>query len=207
MDTGFTNPESTSESDRLSQYDGRVAQMDALTGKDNALRRQPISEQIPAAGEDVSIGCIACARAHFSTIAGTLKEAIRFAREDGLTHPEVQSRLQAAEEEVTNVERHDWTPEKTLNSPPREKHVIHGFFPGLRRLRQQIMQITTVDDLEHAAANAAHLSTDFRLAVLEMRGVNTGGVKDAASKPGAGRIIAREAGCDSAGKRESKGSP
>jgi hypothetical protein len=158
------------------------------------------------AGIGIGIGCIACARAHFSTIAGSLKEAIRFAREDGITHPEVQSRLQAAEEEVTSVERHDWTPEKTLNSPPGEKQVIHGFFPDLRRLRQQIMQIATVGDLERAAADAALLSTSFRLAVLELRGVDTGGFKHAVSEPGAGGTIGQEAGCGSLKNPEAQGS-
>jgi hypothetical protein len=174
----------------------------------NALpAQQPAAAQTPAAGDTVSVGCVACARAHFATIAGTLKEAIRFAREGGLTHPEVQTRLEAAEEEVTNVERHDWTPEKTLHSPIGEKHVIEQFFPDLRRLRQRIMTINSVDDLEHTAADAALLSTDFRLAVLELRGADTGGVPDAASKPVAGGAAAREAGCDSIENLEGQGSP
>jgi len=203
--SGFTDPEAVL--DPAAQYGGPAVQIDGLTDCGSFPAQQPTPAQSPAADENVSIGCIACARAHFSTIAGTLKEAIRFAREDDITHPEVQSRLEAAEEEVTIVERHDWTPEKTLNSPPGEKHVIHRFFPDLRRLRQQIMQITTVDDLEHAAANAALLSSNFRLAVLELRGVNTDGFKDAASRPGAGGMIVREAGCDSVKNLEGQGSP
>jgi hypothetical protein len=203
VESGYPGPEGVP--DPALQY-GPGFDMEGKARNFNPLpAQQPAAEPAPAAGEAVSVGCIACARAHFATIAGTLKEAIRFAREDGLTHPEVQSRLEAAEEEVTNVERHDWTPEKTLNSLPREKHVIEQFFPDLRRLRQRIMTISSVDDLEHAAADAALLSTDFRLAVLELRGVGTGGAMGAASKPGGATAL--EAGCDSAENLESQGSP
>lgn len=204
MVSGFTGPEP--QSDLLKHYDRWVAHIDDFVAKYD-VPRQPESEQMTSPEGDVSTGCIACARAHFSAIAGTLKEAIRFAREGGITNPEVQSRLQAAEEEVTNVERHDWTPEKVLNSPLGEKRVIQQFVSPLRKLRQQIMQITTVEDLEYAAANAAQLSTDFRLAVLELHGADVKSFRELTSKVYSGEMTAEEARQNLNSKPASEASP
>jgi len=119
--------------------------------------------------EKVAIGCLPCAKAHFATVAGTLKEAIRFARDSGMTDPEVITRLQTASEDITIIERHDWTPEKILNSPPEQQQIIRSMLPKLRELRQDIMEASTVEDLEKSAARAAQLSIELRLADLKIR--------------------------------------
>lgn len=140
---------------------------------------QPTSENAP---DSLAVGCLPCARAHLATIAGTLKEAIRFARSEGLNHPEVQSRLEAAEEDVTIVERHDWTPEKILRSPEHEQKLIRAMLPKLRELRQEIIDIDSVEDLEEVAAKAATLSVELRLAVLSLKGIDTEKIKEIAQK-------------------------
>ena len=135
-------------------------------------RREQIRTTSPeTAREQLAVGCLPCARAHLATIAGTLKEALRFAREDerGVLHPEVVSRLETAEEDITVIERHDWTPEKILNSPEREQRTIREFLPKLRELRQDIIDIDSVEDLEAAAAKAGELSVELRLAVLRLK--------------------------------------
>lgn len=116
------------------------------------------------------VACLPCARAHFSGAAGSLKEAIRFAREGGIKHPEVQTRLQSAEEELIVTERHDWTPEKILNAPAQEKGVIRIMLPKLRELRQDVVDIKNVEDLESAAAKAGDLATALRVEVLKTEG-------------------------------------
>jgi len=146
-----------------------------------------------SADGDISTGCLPCARAHLSTIAGTLKEALRFAREGGIMHPEVQSRLQTAEEDVTIIERHDWTPEKILRSPKEEQELMRGFIQQLRELRQQIITIDSVEDLEETAARAGELATDLRLAVLRLKGIDTGRIIDLAQKVQAGEMTMEEA--------------
>lgn len=117
--------------------------------------------------EDVSTGCLPCAQGHLATIAGTLKEALRFAREEGMESSEVLTRLQTAREDVAVLERHDWTPEKILASPPEQQEIIRRMLPEVRRLRQQIIQIQTVQDLEEAAARAGQLSVALMLEVMK----------------------------------------
>lgn len=169
----------------------RLRQLQAIEEKLGRDLPEPVEPAAPS--EDVSTGCIPCARAHLATVAGTLKEALRFARAEGMEHPEVQSRLQAAEEDVTAIERHDWTPEKIAKSPPGERELILETLPKLRTLRQQIIQIVTLEDLEKAAAAAAELSTEFRLGVLRLRGVNVDKLVSLAKKVEAGEMTIEEA--------------
>ncbi len=125
--------------------------------------------------KQIAVGCLPCARAHLATIAGSLKEAIRFAlgEKEGILHPEVQSRLETAEEDITVIERHDWTPEKIAVSPPEEAAVIRDFLPDLRKLRQDIHAISSTDDLEACAMLAAQLSNRLRQEVLKLKGVGS----------------------------------
>lgn len=177
--------------DRLQELDRRIARLDEIMKRlDDGANNRRTPDFNP---QEVSTGCIPCARAHLATVAGTLKEALRFAREEGIGHPEVQSRLQTAEEDITNIERHDWTPEKILKSPSGEREVILRFIPRLRKLRQEIMQIASVEDLERAAAHAGELSKDFRLEVLKLRGVDTSKVVELARKVENGEMSLEEA--------------
>lgn len=195
----FTKPKQDSRRERI---DRRIAEIQEML---NSMRQEkaldtgfalnnsyPDSAQTSVDG-DVSTGCLPCARAHLSTIAGTLKEALRFAREGGIMHPEVQSRLQTAEEDVTVIERHDWTPEKILRSPKEEQELMRGFIQRLRELRQRIITIDSVEDLEETAARAGELATDLRLAVLKLKGIDPGRVIDLAQKVQAGEMTMEEA--------------
>lgn len=121
--------------------------------------------------EEIGEGCLPCAQAHFATISGTLGEALRFARDpngEGIMHPEVQSRLTTAEEDVTIIERHDWTPSKIINSPQPEQEAIRELLPKLRELRQDIFQIKTVNDLEAVSAKAQSLNHELRQKVYSL---------------------------------------
>jgi hypothetical protein len=128
----------------------------------------------PPAGEKkaVATSCIACSRSHLATIAGALDESLRFAREGGVTHPEVIKRLDIAEREVTMMERIDLSPEAILNSPKREQDLARGFLPKIRQLRQNIGQIASVEQLEQAASESSILTHEFRLRQMEMAGAN-----------------------------------
>jgi hypothetical protein len=183
---------------RKEQIEKRLARLDEIMQKTSSYTGPSLDSSYTGPVEasvetDVSTGCLPCARAHLSTIAGTLKEALRFAREGGITHPEVQSRLQTAEEDVTIIERHDWTPEKILRSPKEEQELMRGFIQRLRELRQQIITIDSVEDLEETAARAGELATDLRLAVLRLKGIDTGRIIDLAQKVQAGEITMEEA--------------
>jgi hypothetical protein len=190
---------------RKEQLDKRIAQLDEIIQKTKSNPAIDSSYTGPAetssyigpaetsANGDVSTGCLPCARAHLSTISGTLKEALRFARSEGIMHPEVQSRLQTAEEDITIIERHDWTPEKILRAPEDERKLMREFIQRLRELRQKVMTISSVEDLEEAAARAGELAADLRLAVLKLKGVDTGKIIDLAQKVQAGEMTMEEA--------------
>ena len=154
-----------------------------------------IGERPRPSRQEISVGCLPCARAHLATIAGSLKEALRFARGDerGILHPEVQTRLQAAEEEITAIERHDWTPEKILASPPEQQEVIRQLLPELRELRQDIIEIQSVEDLERAAARAAELSVRLRMEVLRLKGLDTSKIVELAQRVANGEMTVEEA--------------
>lgn len=111
---------------------------------------------------DPSTSCVLCTRAHLATVSASLKEAIRFARSNGIEDENVSARLNTAEEEINVLERFDLSPEQVENSPPEDKQLIQEFQPKIRRLRQNIVMIDNVDSLEKTAAEAGRLATEFR---------------------------------------------
>lgn len=124
----------------------------------------PPADQAPPAGEgsgspaDISAACVPCARAHLIGVRGDLREALRFARESGMDHPEARRRIDHAAEEVVMLERYDLTPEAIAKAPPEEQAVIRELLPGIRKLRQRLLnQIHDVEDLELAAIEASQL--------------------------------------------------
>lgn len=119
---------------------------------------------------DVATGCITCSRAHILGIRGSLREALRFAREDGVEHPEVIKRVDNAAEELVTMERFDLTPEQIKNSPPEEKEIIEETLPKIRELRQNLINnIDNVEDLEEAAALAGEIYNHIRYKTKERR--------------------------------------
>lgn len=112
---------------------------------------------------NIATGCITCSRAHILGVRGSLREALRFAREDGINHDEVIKRLDNAAEELVIMERFDLTPEQIERSPQEEKEKIQIVLPKIRELRQKIInEINGVKDLEEAAALASDVYNDIR---------------------------------------------
>ncbi|TDX48841.1 hypothetical protein [Orenia marismortui] len=123
--------------------------------------KEPYSNYAPEMSVDTS--CIACARAHILAVKGMLNEALRFAREDGVAHPEVINRLDSSGEELVMLERFDWTPEKIQNSPVDEQEIVREALPKVRRLRQQVLNgINSSSDLEKAASLSADIYSRIR---------------------------------------------
>lgn len=134
---------------------GQVAIIDA----------KPIQIEI-SKPKEVATSCMACSRSHLTTIAGALDEALRFARTDGVQSPEVMKRIDMAEREVNIMERIDLSPDAIQNSPQAEQDFVRPFMPRIRELRQNIGQITSVDQLEKTAADANTVSRDFKVAQM-----------------------------------------
>ncbi|MGG4046127.1 MULTISPECIES: hypothetical protein [Paenibacillus] len=94
-----------------------------------------------------------------TAIAASLKEAIRFARVDGIEHPEVQMRLERSEELVNGLERIRFAPEKIQLLDAKARDEIKQLLPEIREARHQLLNgITTPDDLEFVAARFALIS-------------------------------------------------
>jgi hypothetical protein len=112
---------------------------------------------------DIATGCTACARAHLIAIVADLEEALRFAREDGITHREVDRRITAAQKEIVVLERYDLSPSSIQNALEEEQVVIRQYLPTIRRLRQQLMNdIESVEALEWMAAEFDDLYHRFK---------------------------------------------
>lgn len=109
--------------------------------------------------QDVGSACLPCTRAHLITVAGTLKEAVRFARgEGGMKDKEVQDRLDAALEELSVMERFDLAPEKLRGVSDNERKAIEAVLPDIRRLRQSLAKgVQKLEELEELAAEAAEV--------------------------------------------------
>lgn len=103
-------------------------------------------------------------------VGGTLKEALRFAREDGMDHPEAQARLQDARtwlEQLPALERFDLAPERLAGLPPAERQTWEAALPHVRRLRQLALnELDTVEGLGEAAALAGTLGTALQTAIV-----------------------------------------
>jgi hypothetical protein len=112
--------------------------------------------------------CLACSKDHFSTASGALSEALRFARKEGLNHPEVQSRLGIATDELNIMERIDLSAEKLVHLNGHEKQIALDALNESRELRHEIMAVKTPEDLERAAAEAAQIRTRFMKSVFSI---------------------------------------
>lgn len=143
--------------------------------------------------KDVSTGCISCSRSHLSTVSGALGESLRFARDEGIKSPEVQRRLMLAEDEVSIMERIDLAADALAKSPPEEKQLAEEYLPRIRKLRQNLGQITSLEKLEEVAAEASILSQEFRLRHLQLRGVDLNPVMTLAKDVQEGRLSMEEA--------------
>jgi len=121
--------------------------------------------QISAQG----VGCVPCGSSHFQTVAGGLSEAMRFARSEGIGHPEVIARINACETELNTFERWDASPEKVALLQGEEKALMNDMLNASRELRHRLSDIKSVEQLEQTAARAQMLAIDFRSRLFLMQ--------------------------------------
>jgi hypothetical protein len=154
----------------------------------------PVQEApVEAEQEEVGTACLSCSRSHLSTVSGALSESLRFAREDGIMNPEVQRRLMLSEDEINIMERIDLAPDALAKSSPEERQVAEEYLPRIRKLRQDIGNISTVEQLETVASEASILGQEFRLRHLQLRGVDLNPVMELAKRVQAGEMTMEEA--------------
>lgn len=125
----------------------------------------PILPQNKASGasikESKSTACIPCSKAHISTISGALGESIRFAKKDGITHPEVVDRLGIATDELAIMERVDLAPYKIETLKGKERDLANWIVEKSRDLRHSLDTISNVEALEKTAAEAARFRDEL----------------------------------------------
>ncbi|MBA7600681.1 hypothetical protein ES703_07740 [subsurface metagenome] len=102
--------------------------------------------------EAVATACVPCALGHFSTTTGLLVEAVRF-KAEGITSNEILDRIAKALQEQNTLERVDLTPEKIQSTPDWERDIAEEALQQSRSLRHQLETLTTIEELEAAAAD------------------------------------------------------
>lgn len=152
------------------QADARDKELDSQAEAKQVEAAEPASEyagfsQISAAGK----ACIPCSGDHMSTVAGELAEAIRFAREGGVTHPEVMFRITDAEDQLNALERIDGAPIKVQKLPADEKALMNEMIASSREMRHMLKDIANVEDLEALAAHAQEQRRKYRMKMFELQ--------------------------------------
>lgn len=125
---------------------------------------EPLAEPSEASKIAEGTACNICSSEHFSQAAGDLSEAMRFARESGLTHPEVIRRVEHARQELNQMERYDLSPAEIQKLSGIDRALAEWALPHSRSLRHLINQAITskeVGDLEKAAAQAESIALEF----------------------------------------------
>ena len=97
-------------------------------------------------------------------------EAWRFARDDGVGHPEAARRLAVVErsgEWLADIERYDLAPERLAAMNPQDRATAEALLPQIRRTRQAVLNLlNTPEGVRQAAAEAGRLHTMLRAAYM-----------------------------------------
>ena len=130
-----------------------------------SVTTEPTKETKPAS-DQVAEGtaCELCSSEHFAQTSGDLAEALRFARSEGVTHPEVIKRVEHARQELNTMERYDLSPSEIQRLSGPERELAEWGLKKSRNLRHMINRVITtkgVSDLEAAAAEAETTAHDF----------------------------------------------
>lgn len=148
-----------------------------LTEKEKELKRQLRErrrfeeiEEKEEGKEEKGTACLACSKAHFSTVSAALNEALRFARSEGIKHKEVIRRIGIALDELVIMERIDLAADKIARLSEKEREVAEWALKKAREIRHKIDEIRTVKDLEDAAALAAEVRTEFLDKLFDLYG-------------------------------------
>jgi len=96
-------------------------------------------------------------------ISASLNEAERFARDDGMAHPETVHRLDrvyALAKQLPEAERFDLAPDRLAQWSPERRAQAQAVLPLIRSLRQQTLNtLTTPEAVAQAAATARQLGS------------------------------------------------
>lgn len=143
------------------------------------------------------------ARVNLAKAAGALEEAGRFARAEGVGHPEAQQRMADAEALLAETERGEWSPERREQMNPQTRAVVDAALPAFRKQRQFLINgVASPEDLDRVAAQVGTLNkqlqsvavaqlTPDQIAAMaqQMHGVRNGFRQDFATYQTTGGIV------------------
>lgn len=133
---------------------------------------RPYSQYAP--DMEIDTGCLPCGRAHLAGVDATLERASVEAQTRGMADPDVQARLQTADEELAMLDAYDWTPERIQRSPAADRAILEEYRPKLLAVRERLQSARTPADLTALAQDMAAIRQGF-MAADEARGGNQDG--------------------------------
>ncbi len=139
------------------------AQTLTLESQDLAESEKTTATQETTEGKASSIatGCVPCAIGHLGTGSGVINEAVRFAKKDGLQSREVIDRVNMCLDELNAMERVDLRPEMIVNLTSWEKELANQALVASRSIRHELEGLSSVGELERAAANIQTTRTEI----------------------------------------------
>lgn len=137
--------------------------------------------------------CKPCTSDHFSTCAGALSEALRFARSGKVSDYEVQRRISLCVDELNIWERIDVSPEVLPRMTPDEKVFVRKWLPRGRELRHDLNEITTLEDLEAVAAKTKIMALEARQDMAALQPPVMKQIQSLADEVKSGKITKEEA--------------
>ena len=154
---------------------GRAPDYDALRAEMHqhyTQLQQDLAAALPVAGTTaVAVGAaqsthldvLGSVRDQMVEVSSDYKEALRFAREDGMAHPEVKDRMDHAAQRIADMERFWLTPDRLATLPPTQRKEVETFIPKFRRFRQHALNFTvTPDDLAVTSEDAGKFATSLQ---------------------------------------------
>lgn len=165
--TGFIRNMGNKKKDAQSApVDGYAVLMRRLDEIEMNLPKKAGRKPKMQAGEPPDLGAVCN---HVSRLSGSIKEAARFVRENGVNNSDAQQRIKTAKnlaDELVEIERYQLSPERIAALPKGQQAVVTSALPHLRRVRELALEGTaTPDGMEQAAAAAGTLSTQLQTAL------------------------------------------
>lgn len=151
----------------------RIADLESLTAKMRQAVPDPWTSSMPAPADSPASGVnrvnLDQAVDELRVTGQSLDEALRFARKDGLKHPESLRRLSRAQEKLTGLERETLRPEVLAGLPAGQRAWAEHVMDDIRTARQLVHNEVdgspaTVASLTRAADAVGRVQTKLRVA-------------------------------------------
>jgi hypothetical protein len=133
-----------------------------MTPHPAAPANNPVEDSARDPANSIKAGCIPCAIGHYGTCVGTINEAVRFARAEGIGSPEVIERTGICLDELNAMERIDLRPQKIAAlDADWEKQLANKALDESRNIRHALEGLSSPDELVEIAAKIQSMRQDL----------------------------------------------